>query len=880
MKYNPEEFDEILKIFHTESDEIIQGLNDGFLELEKNPENKEPLKKLLQLSHSLKGGARMIGFNSIQDIAHKIEDILSFWQHDNSKINLEFFQIVYDVCDFLTELIHKCVEKKEDIHDEKVTEFLTKLNRFIIHNHMIPVEKAQNEEKTKKSLNNIDINAIILELMFIIERESEDDKSEILDLIDENLSQLSDIYANTDFDNIKTQISELRTILNSDEKDNNDLNFYKQKISELRNNIYNTNKDIEFINPNIKKKEQKSLNNETISKETKLKNEINDKFNYILSNLQQIKYEKHFIKKITETLKEIQDKVHNEKIHHILSKTINILDIFFNKDIIIDNDCYMVILQCIYLAKRIFSGSEEHLSNLSFLVQRLSLVEDMLNTTIKEPKNELSVKQEVNIVSKDSYDNFNKNITPFDLEEIKTLRVDISKLDNLIAQTGELLINGIKNREHINGLSKINEELTKWNSESKKILNYMKYYEKKGFFNSENSDISNIFMKKIQTFFIENVNIITDLNNEFINLYNVIFEDDNKLNQTVLEIETIAKGIRVLPLATIFHSFPRMVRDIAKENNKKINFYITGSDTTVDKKIIEEIKMPLIHILRNSISHGIELPEERIRKNKNETGVIRLNAKQAENNVIITIEDDGYGINIEKIKEVAIKNGILIEEEVKNMTDEQLMKLIFLPGFSTRESISDISGRGVGLDVVKTKIANLNGDITVDSILNKGCRVTIKVPLSMSTLKTFILLVNQQKYALPINSIKFVKQIKREEIFTKDGHNCIIFDEHSIPVYKISDIFEDKKTKIEDEILTVIILQNQGVQTAFIIDKLLGAQEVFQKKLVPPIIKIKNISGFTTLPTGEICLIINPYELIRYTISNSQVPSSLMKQLM
>ena len=154
-----------------------------------------------------------------------------------------------------------------------------------------------------------------------------------------------------------------------------------------------------------------------------------------------------------------------------------------------------------------------------------------------------------------------------------------------------------------------------------------------------------------------------------------------------------------------------------------------------------------------------------------------MTAKQAENHVVITIEDDGYGINLEKVKETAIDKGMLTYEEAETMSTEQLMRLLFIPGFSTEDSVSEISGRGIGLDVVKTKITNLNGELSIDSELNKGCRVTIKLPVSMSTIKTFILVVNDQKYAIPVNSIKYVKQIQKDEIFRKNGQDCIDFDE-------------------------------------------------------------------------------------------------------
>lgn len=882
MQYNPEELNEILNIYKAESEEIIQELNDGFLALEKNPNDKTPLKKLFQLAHSLKGASRMLSFNSIQDISHKLEDILSYWKKDDVVISIESFQVIYQVCDYLNELVDKSVKQKSDVQDNNVLVFINKLDNFITANKMVPVSNINKVPDDYLYSKSIDIKAFILELMFVLEKDNmNEDKEETFLVISENIKQLAEIFAQTEYTDVKRQIALILSGLSLEKDINTD--EFKQNIIELRNIIYNLYKDLNInstTNKNEEKNNSKIVEKIEINEVKNSDNDISKNLDFILSNLQKIKYEKDFIKQVTDTLKSIIKKTEDKRLSLILTKTVNILDLFVLKDVIIDNDCYMVILQCIYLAKRIsLNEKEENLNNLNFLIQRLSVVEDMFNITDIHPPTNVELREASSVLSQEDYSNLRKNLKLFDLQEIKTLRVDTAKLDNLISQTGELLINGIKTREHIIELSKINSKLLKWNAVSKKIINYLKYLEKKGFFNSEIDDSTSMFYKRAQDFFVNNAEMINEINNDFANLYNIISEDDNKLHQTAMEIETIAKGIRVLPLATLFHSFPRMMRDIAKENNKKIDFIVSGSDTTVDKKIIEEIKMPLIHILRNSVSHGIEIPEQRVKNQKPETGIVRLTAKQIENNVIITVEDDGYGVDLEKVKEIATRKGLLTDEELSGMNSEQLMKLLFLPGFSTEDSVNEISGRGIGLDVVKTKITNLNGDILIDSVLNKGCKVTIRLPLSMSTMKTFVLLVNNQKYAIPVNSIKFVKQVSKEEIFRKNGMDCIIYEEHSIPVYFLSEVFGETNNLGDESQLTVIIIENQERQAAFVVDKLLGDQEVFQKKLIPPILKIRNISGFTTLSTGEICLIINPFELVRNTVLEVHIPSSAIKQL-
>ncbi len=877
MQYNPEEYKEILNIFKAESEEIIQSLNDGFLTLERNPNDKTPLKKLFQNAHSIKGAARMLGFNGIQDIAHKLEDILSFWKQDGVTIDSDSFEIIYDVCDFLLESVEKSVENQADYFDVSIVKFLNSLDGFLQNKNKNLKENHETADKKNFGSQITDINAAILELMFVLNKNSNTDNyDEVILVISENLNILAEIFKNSGFDNIKKSIEEIINKLTSNAGNKEILELLKEEIISLKDLIY---KELNVSIPSVKFVKE---NKEPRENQDKQIDKNDEKLDYVLRNLARIKQNKSFIAEISPQILFIEQNTSDKTAKNILSEIISILELYASSEKPVDNDCYMTLLQGIYFVrKQEINDAQEKSDYCGSLLQRLSVVKDMLSTETKKIETPVRQNNDNGISSPFNPDLeiIKKNLNMYELQEIKTLRVDTSKIDNLISQTGELLINGIKTREHLTELSGINNKLIQWNSEGKKIINYLKYLEKKGFFNSEFDESSAAFYKKIQNFLSGNTDIITDLQDDFGRLYNIISEDDNKLHQTVMEIENIAKGIRILPLATIFHSFPRMMRDIANEHNKKIDFIVNGSDTTVDKKLIEEIKMPLIHILRNAVSHGIEKPEERLKNGKNETGTVRLSARQEDNNVLIVIEDDGYGINLEKVKKIAVAKGILLEDELETLSNEQLMKLLFLPGFSTQESINEISGRGIGLDIVKTKINNLNGDIQIDSVLNKGCRVTIKLPLSMSTLKTFIILINNQKYAIPVSAIKFVKKIRKEEIFSRNGLNYIIYEEHSVPIYSISEVFGEKLILNRDEELTVLIIENQDRQAAFIIDKLLGDQEVFHKKLVAPIVRIRNISGFTTLSTGEMCLIINPYELIRNTVMDTSMSSFCLEQI-
>ena len=369
--------------------------------------------------------------------------------------------------------------------------------------------------------------------------------------------------------------------------------------------------------------------------------------------------------------------------------------------------------------------------------------------------------------------------------------------------------------------------------------------------------------KNINSFFEENSIKLSNLMNNMNSLYKIFQEDDARLNLIVNGLEEKIKNVRVLPLVTIFHLFPRMVRDIAREKNKDIDFIIAGSETSVDKKIIEEIKSPLIHIIRNAIDHGIESPDERVKNGKEPTGRILLAAYHLENSVLIEITDDGKGIDLKSIKKKVLQKELLTREELEAMSEEQIMNIIFWPGFSTGEMVTDISGRGLGLDIVYTKIAQLNGNVKVKSNLGKGCQVSIQIPVTMATIKSFLVEVNSQIFAIPTSVIKSTLIIDRKNILYKEGKKTIIVEDRTVPICSLSEILEIEGNSKEFDKLVIIVVQAEDIQVGFIVDKLVGDQEILHKNLSPPLLRVRNVAGITTLGSGKLCLILNANELVK-----------------
>jgi two-component system chemotaxis sensor kinase CheA len=454
---------------------------------------------------------------------------------------------------------------------------------------------------------------------------------------------------------------------------------------------------------------------------------------------------------------------------------------------------------------------------------------------------------------------------------IKTLRVDTRKLDQLVAQVGELIIAKIKAKERLTDIEKLLHLVDEWQRDWAKTKYTVKNISKKpaslkkSTFMPEGTSIYTPG-KDMNAIIRENSDRLAHLTNYLNQLYRNIQEDDTRLTLIINELENRIKNVRLLPLATIFNMYPRMVRDLAREQKKEIELEVRGSETTVDKKIIEEIKSPLMHLIRNAIDHGIESPEDREKNAKPASGKLLLNARHLENSVLIEIIDDGRGIDIEKIKTKVLEKELLTPSELAAMSETQIMNIIFWPGFSTGEEVTDISGRGVGMDVVHTKITQLNGKVKVTSKLGEGCRVSIQLPVTMSTIQVFLIRLKGQTYAVPTSAIQSAVLINPEEVFFKEGREAVLVGGLPVFLYNLSDLLElpkDSPNRNKKDKITVLVLQTEDMNIGFKVDGLLGDQEILHKNLEPPLMRVRNVAGVTTLGSGEVCLILNVGDLVK-----------------
>jgi len=382
----------------------------------------------------------------------------------------------------------------------------------------------------------------------------------------------------------------------------------------------------------------------------------------------------------------------------------------------------------------------------------------------------------------------------------QTIRVDVKRLDHLMNLIGELVLG--KNR-----LIKINDDVEE-------------RYEGEAFLEELNQVVSIVSL------------VTTDL-------------------------QIAVMKTRMLPIGKVFNKFPRMIRDLSRELNKKIELEITGEDTELDKSIVEEIGDPLVHIIRNSCDHGVEIPQIRLDAGKEEVGTIQLKAYHEGNHIVIQIIDDGKGLDPEMLKSKALDKGLITEKEADGMSDKEAFALIFRPGFSTAAQVTSVSGRGVGMDVVKTNIEKLNGMIDIDSEVGRGTSMKLKIPLTLAIIQALLVGVQEEYYAIPLASVLETVRIAKDDIYTVESRSVMRLRDEVLSLVHIGDIFEVERVFDNSEHAYVVVLGLAESKIGLIVDTLIGQEEIVIKSLGEYLKGIEGIAGATIRGDGGVTLIVD-----------------------
>ena len=436
------------------------------------------------------------------------------------------------------------------------------------------------------------------------------------------------------------------------------------------------------------------------------------------------------------------------------------------------------------------------------------------------------------------------------------LRVESDRIDDMMNQVGELVTNKSSYEQYDDDLTsytKIIEyginDIRKYYKDSViQILRKLEYYVNK----KEIKDLRNSYLDGFNSKLIDMVKMEEDLKetlDKFRNSYQLLTRVTNDLQETVMKI-------RMLPIAQTFNRFPRLIRDLSRDLGKEVKLEMSGEETELDKSVIEVLVDPLIHIVRNAMDHGIEMPEEREKAGKPRVGTISLSASHNGNLIVIKISDDGKGMSPQKIFENAVKKG-LVSADAK-LTEKQMLEYIFAPGFSTATKVTNLSGRGVGMDVVKKSLDKINGTVGIETELGKGSTFFLRIPLTVAIIQALIVDAEREYYAIPINSISETLKIGIEDIQNLEGTEVIKIREDVINVLSVKELFK-LPTRYESHIKSyyAVILASEDKKVALLVNNLIGEQDIVIKTLKDKVTRVEGISGATILGDGTVSFILD-----------------------
>ena len=438
---------------------------------------------------------------------------------------------------------------------------------------------------------------------------------------------------------------------------------------------------------------------------------------------------------------------------------------------------------------------------------------------------------------------------------IETIRVDPGKLDNLMRLAGELTVAKLR---IVRRLSE-EEEMLAFGEEWHRAAASSRLTRRAGSALSDGDE--------------REFDRLAQLGARLKQLRQGAYEDNAGLEAVTARLEEDIRVMRLLPLSTIFNLFPRVVRDLAQEQAKEVRLVVEGGETLADKRILEEMKDPLMHMIRNAVDHGIEAPDGRERNGKPRAGTVYLRARQTAANIVIEVEDDGQGLDLAVVKRTALKRRIAREDELNAMTPAQVMGLIFVSGFSTSEMITDVSGRGVGLDVVRATVEALKGTVNVSSLPGVGCAIQIDLPVTLATTRVLICAVDGRPYALPVEYVQTIRRVSPGEVFSIEGRQTVALDGRPVSVVRLSDLLEVRNgaagaagqhgDEAAGTSVPCVFFSLGEDRLGLLVDALLDEQEVVVKPHGHLLKRVRNVSGSTILGTGEVCIVLSPHDLMR-----------------
>ncbi|MDA3971247.1 MAG: hybrid sensor histidine kinase/response regulator [Desulfobulbaceae bacterium] len=452
---------------------------------------------------------------------------------------------------------------------------------------------------------------------------------------------------------------------------------------------------------------------------------------------------------------------------------------------------------------------------------------------------------------------------------IETVRVETRQLDDLLTLVGELSVIEGRMQHRLALMDGLLEQWSLLERSRRKVQTLLRRWATDD--THEEVSVRSSEWQLLQATLTTQAADCEPFGSQLQEIRDAFYEDGARLEMTAATLEDQVHGARLLPLSTVFSLFPRMVRDLAKEQDKEVELVMEGGEINVDKRILEEMKDPLMHLLRNAIDHGMEPPAKREQQGKPRCGTLLLQALRENSRVRLEVRDDGCGLDVEAIRQTALKRGLHDEATLAAMPIPQVQQLIFLPGFSTATFVTELSGRGVGLDVVRVNVERLKGDIRMQSVPGQGTTMQMHLPLSLATTRLLQARVGDRLYGLPIESIYASQHVTEEDIFSLEGYPAMEVDGQPIIAPCLADLLGLPGENRGDETVCIIIQVGDEL-LGLRVDELVGEEEVVTKPLAAPLQRVRNIAGLTILGSGEISALLNPADLLRSIHKFAAVP--------
>lgn len=446
----------------------------------------------------------------------------------------------------------------------------------------------------------------------------------------------------------------------------------------------------------------------------------------------------------------------------------------------------------------------------------------------------------------------------------ETMRVEPAKLDALLAMAGELVVSttrATRGKSDLQVLRELREEWSRSATDSRRVLREV----------TVESGSHSRAVRELERIVARDAERMEALG-RLVEKLTVASNDLDRLGTVVGEMEASIRAVRLLPLSTVFSVFPRAVRDLSRASGKAVRLLLEGGETHADKRILEALKDPLMHLVRNSVDHGIELTQERSTTIKPATATVKLRGYQTSHSVVVEVEDDGRGLNAEAIRRSALRKGLKTEAELAALSTREVYELIFEPGFSTRSQVNELSGRGVGLDVVRSNVQRLRGTVEVESRPGEGCLFRLSLPVTLATTRVLLVQVGEQTYAIPIESVRGIHLVTPNDIYRFRGRETVSWNGRPTSIARLSEILNlPSETSNADR--PSLILESGEESVGVLVDVLLEEQEIILKPLGALSERLPHLAGATILETGEVCLVLNSAEIVRSaTRHNASLP--------